>query len=83
MTREELIERLNALPDTAEIGYVVWDGSVSAFVRYTINAVLDDGTLIGAGPQTVAELVSGASPARDPWVPEPATPAVDKEITEQ
>lgn len=85
MNTTELIERLHTLPEDAVVGYVVWDGSMRSFVRYTINAVAEDGTLVGEGPQTVAELVAGASPARDPWVPEPTTPTnpVDEENTEQ
>lgn len=80
MTTEELIERLQELPEDATVGYVVWDGSMRSFVRYTINAVAEDGTLVGEGPQTVAQVVAAAGPGRE-WA-EPDAPEAETEVTE-
>lgn len=81
MNTTELIERLSALSDTAEIGYVVWDGSIRSFVRYTINAVAEDGTLVGEGPQTVAQIVATAGSSQE-WAEQPSIPETETEVTE-
>lgn len=80
MNTTELIERLHTLPEDAAVGYVVWDGSMRSFVRYTINAVAEDGTLVGESPQTVAQVVATAGSARE-WA-EPGELEAETEVTE-